>query len=232
MDAQQPADDQVERALDHQVPPLDRDVARREQRNAVQLLELHLVLGKLEEVGHDIGTHVHLVALAQQPLDGAVRLPRQADDHPIDLLLHDHIGGILHRPQRLEAAHVGGALHRMVVEKADQLQPVIGARHHRAHHHAAHVARAHQQHALHADVILAQVAAAPLDRQTADAQQHGHQHGSVEKDEAAVEHRAEGQADDDDDHDAGSRSRGHAPDLFDPTAARAIGIDLRETEGD
>jgi len=40
----------------------------------------------VKQVRHGISRHTHLLALAQQALDRAVRLPGQADDDAVDVL--------------------------------------------------------------------------------------------------------------------------------------------------
>ena len=99
-----------------------------QQRDAIQVLHLHLTNVQLHDLWHDSQIGPSFPADIGEFLDQVIMLPAEGDDHRVDHLAADDRGQIAGAAQSLDAAHARRRLLRVVIQEADGLITKFGPR--------------------------------------------------------------------------------------------------------
>ncbi len=93
----------VDAALDPEIPAPNPTVPHADQRHAVQFIDLHAPERELEDIRHELEADIRLAAGRDDTEDAIVRLRRQGNDDFGDALVLDDLRERVALPQPLRA---------------------------------------------------------------------------------------------------------------------------------
>src|SRR5690606_33910769 len=189
-----------------------------DERDAVQVLDVHDVQPPLEDDGHQPATHPRLITHVHDVHDLAVVLPGQRDDDLVDLELGQHALKLAKLAEVLDAAQAV-LLVRVVVKVARDPVAEAGAGEYRLHDGAACLPRADHQHLLDANALASPGGEDEVLNQPG--QREGRDDEDTRDDEhtTGVDLRLHKEGDGEHRHDARRRAAADAVDLLKRTAA-------------